>query len=68
LSTKATAEATVTKKSGKTRKSRGFSREELKEVGLDSSQALKLHLRVDSRRKTKHAENVKTLKHLLRKK
>jgi len=68
LSTKPTAEATVAKKSGKIRKSRGFSREELKEVGLDFSQALRLHLRVDTRRKTKRAENVKTLKHLLRKK
>jgi len=63
----AVAEAVVPKKSGKTRRGRGFSRAELAEVGLDFSQALKLRLRVDQRRRTKHAENVKTLKQFLRK-
>ncbi len=61
------AEATVPKTSGKRRKGRGFSRAELAEVGLDFSQALRLRLRVDQRRKTKHAENVKALKQFLRK-
>jgi ribosomal protein L13E len=62
------AAATVLKKSGKTRKGRGFSREELKEAKLNFHEALRLHLPVDTRRKTKHNENVKALKHLLRKK
>ena len=68
MSGQAEVEAVVKKKSGKTGEGRGFSREELKEVGLDFRQALSLHLRVDARRKTKHAENVKALKLLLRKK
>lgn len=67
MSVHAVAEATVPKKSGKRRRGRGFSRTELAEVGLDFSQALKLRLRVDQRRKTKHAENVKALKQFLRK-
>jgi len=68
LSGQATEKAIVKKAFGKTREGRGFSREELKEVGLDFRQALSLHLRVDARRKTEHAENVKALKLLLRKK
>ena len=68
MSGQAAGEAIVKKRFGKTREGRGFSREELKEVGLDFRQALSLHLRVDARRKTKHAENVKALKLLLRKK
>ena len=60
--------AKVLKKSGRTRSGKGFSREELKEVGLSFRQALDLNLLVDLRRKTKHDENVKTLKHLVRKK
>lgn len=62
------ATAIVSKKSGKTRKGRGFSREELKEAKLNFQEALRLHLPVDTRRRTKHKENVKALKHLLRKK
>jgi len=62
------AQATVVKKFGKTRRGRGFSRDELKEVGLDFHQALKLRLQIDKRRKTKRPENVKTLKQFLRKK
>ncbi len=62
------AQATVAKKFGKTRGGRGFSREELREVNLDFQQALRLKLPVDKRRKTKRAENVKALKHFLRKK
>lgn len=68
LSRPATAEAVVAKKLGRTRKGRGFSRDELKEVKLDFNQALRLHLPVDTRRKTKHEENVKALKLFLRKK
>ena len=62
------AQATVAKKFGKTRRARGFSKSELREVELDFCQALKLHLPVDKRRKTKRAENVKALKQFLRKK
>jgi len=61
-------EATVPKKFGETRNGRGFSRGELREVGLDFHQALKRSLPIDKRRKTKLAENVKALKQFLRKK
>ena len=64
----ARAIAKVSKQSGRERSGRGFSREELKEVGLSFRQALDLNLPVDLRRKTKHDENVKALKHLVRKK
>jgi len=67
VSVPAIAEATVLKKSGKTRTGRGFSRAELSEVGLDFSRALRLGLPVDKRRRTKHSENVKALKQFLRK-
>ena len=46
----------------KSRKGKGFSRGELKEVGLSVKQALKLGIQIDPRRSTKHGENVKTLK------
>jgi len=62
------AQATVAKKFGRTRRGRGFSRGELREVEVDFQQALKLGLLIDKRRKTKRAENVKTLKQFLRKK
>lgn len=61
-------QATVAKEFSKTRKGRGFSKGELREVGLDFHQALKLRLPIDKRRKTKRAENVKALKQFLRKK
>ena len=64
----ATAEVIVAKKFGMTRKGRGFSRDELREVKLDFNQALRLRLPIDTRRKTKHEENVKALKLFLRKK
>jgi len=44
------------------RKGKGFSREELKEVGLSFRQALKLGIPIDSRRSTKHKENIEMLK------
>lgn len=62
------AQATVAKKFGRTRRARGFSRGELREVELDFQRALKLRLPVDKMRKTKRAENVKALKQFLRKK
>jgi transcriptional regulator with XRE-family HTH domain len=51
----------------KSRKGKGFSRGELKEVGLSLKQALKLGIQIDPRRSTKHGENVKTLKTYLSK-
>jgi ribosomal protein L13E len=62
------AQATVAKKFGRTRRARGFSRGELREVELDFQRALKLRLPIDKMRKTKRAENVKALKQFLRKK
>jgi len=62
------AQATVAKKSGRTRRARGFSRGELREAELDFQRALKLRLPIDKMRKTKRAENVKALKQFLRKK
>jgi len=51
----------------KSRKGKGFSRGELKEVGLSLKQALKLGIQIDPRRSTEHGENVKTLKTYLSK-
>jgi len=51
----------------KSRKGKGFSRGELKEVGLSLKQALKLGIQIDPRRSSKHGENVKTLKTYLSK-
>jgi large subunit ribosomal protein L13e len=56
----------VQKKGNRTKGGRGFSRGELREAGIDVKRALKLGVPVDSRRKTKHEENVKRLKQFLR--
>ena len=50
---------------GKTRRGRGFSRAELKEVGLSLKEALKMGIPIDPRRRTKHDENIKILKEYL---
>jgi len=52
----------VVRKDSKARLGRGFSREELKEAGVDFKQALRLTIPVDLRRKTKHEENVSVLR------
>ena len=52
----------VQKKNGRVRKGKGFSKGELRDVGIDFKQALKLKVPIDLRRKTKHEDNVKTLK------
>jgi len=57
----------VVHRQGKSRKGKGFSRGELKEVGISLKQALKLGIQIDPRRSTKHGENVKTLKTYLSK-
>jgi len=59
-------QSAVRKKGSGTRGGRGFSRGELREGGVDLKQALKLGIPIDLRRKTKHEENVKTLKQHLR--
>ncbi|MEM3769628.1 MAG: ribosomal protein L13e [Candidatus Bathyarchaeia archaeon] len=55
----------VFKKGGKQRLGKGFSLGELKEVKLSLKQALKLGIPVDSRRRTVHENNVKSLKEFL---
>ncbi|MEM2117876.1 MAG: ribosomal protein L13e [Candidatus Bathyarchaeia archaeon] len=59
---------TVFKKNGKQRLGRGFSREELKKAGISVSDALKLGVPVDLRRRTVHEENVATVKEFLKRK
>jgi len=54
--------AVVFKKDGKPKEGRGFSKEELRKVTLGSKEALKLGIPIDSKRRTLHEENVKTLK------
>lgn len=49
----------------KKRFGKGFSREELKAVGLSVRKALALKIPVDLRRRTKHDENIKSLKEYL---
>jgi len=44
------------------REGKGFSKEELKDAGLSIDEALKQGILIDSRRSSKHEENVKTLK------
>jgi len=50
------------KRKRKTRRGKGFSQDELSEAGLSFGQALRLGIPIDSRRRSKHKENVETLK------
>ncbi len=59
-------QSVVLKRKGKTRRGKGFSRDELREAGTDPKEALRSGIPVDLRRKTKHKENVKILKQYLR--
>jgi ribosomal protein L13E len=52
----------ILKPNGKQRSGRGFSREELKKAGLNSTEASRLGLPADLRRKTAHDENVEAIK------
>mgnify|MGYP001580797728 CR=1 FL=1 len=58
----------VFKNDGKQRFGRGFSREELKAAGSSLTEAVKLGLPVDDKRKTVHEENVEVAKALLQEK
>ena len=53
---------TIVERRRKKRAGRGFSREELREVGLSFTDALKLAIPIDTRRSTKHEANVKNLR------
>jgi large subunit ribosomal protein L13e len=52
----------ILKPDGKQRSGRGFSRDEIEKAGLNSTEAAKLGLPVDFRRKTAHDENVEVVK------
>ncbi len=58
-------EPSVKRPRGKARFGRGFSLNELKEVGITVNQARKLKIPVDERRSSKWPENVARLKELL---
>lgn len=62
------AKPKVLKKGGKQRRGKGFSWEELKKAGLNMKEALRLHIPVDSRRRTLHEENVDAIKNFLKSK
>ncbi|MBS7624865.1 MAG: ribosomal protein L13e [Candidatus Bathyarchaeia archaeon] len=55
----------VVYRGGRRRAGKGFSKEELRAIGLSLREALRLKVPVDLRRRTKHEENVKTLKRFL---
>ena len=57
---------TVQKKNVRIREGKGFSKGELREAGMDFKQAFRLGIPIDLRRKTKHEENIKTLKQHLK--
>ena len=52
----------IFKPDGKQRSGRGFSRDEIGKAGLNSAEAARIGLPVDSRRKTAHDENVDAVK------
>jgi ribosomal protein L13E len=52
----------VVKRKRKTRTGKGFSQEELREVGLSFTEALKTGIPIDKRRLSKHNENVDALR------
>ena len=56
----------IVQRKNRTRKAKGFSRAELKEVDMDPRSAMKLGLPVDSRRRSKHEENVGVLRRYLK--
>ena len=63
-----TARPVVFKRQRKRTLGRGFSSEELKKAESNLTEALKLHIAIDTKRKTAHDENVEALKALLKEK
>jgi len=55
----------VSEKRGRRSLGKGYSPGELKKAGLNMSEAVKLHVPVDPRRKTAHEENVEAVKTFL---
>ncbi|MGB8779665.1 MAG: ribosomal protein L13e [Candidatus Bathyarchaeia archaeon] len=55
----------VSEKRGRRSLGKGYSPGELKKAGLSMSEAVKLHVAVDPRRKTAHEENVEALQTFL---
>ncbi len=55
----------VLRKNGKQREGKGFSREELKQAGTNTAEALRLKIPIDMKRKTAHEHNIAALKTLL---
>jgi ribosomal protein L13E len=60
-----TAKAKVIKRPAKQRDGRGFSRNELQKAGSNPTEALKLHIPLDLKRRTLHEENVACIKNIL---
>jgi ribosomal protein L13E len=58
----------ILKQNGKQRSGRGFSSEELKKAGLNPTEASRLGIPADLRRKTAHDENVEVIKAYVEKK
>jgi large subunit ribosomal protein L13e len=52
----------ILKPNGKQRDGRGFSPEELKKAGLNKTEAARIGIPTDPRRKTAHDENVEAIK------
>ena len=52
----------ILKSDGKQRSGRGFSPEELRKAGLNPTEAKRLEIPVDKRRKTVHNQNVEAIK------
>jgi large subunit ribosomal protein L13e len=55
----------VSAKRGRRSVGRGYSQGELKKAGISISEAVRLHVPVDPRRKTAHDENVQAVKAFL---
>jgi ribosomal protein L13E len=60
-----TSRPQVQRRDGKQVEGKGFSLDELKKAGTSLTEAVKLHVPVDPRRRTVHDENVKALKPVL---
>ena len=60
-----TSRPQVLRRDGKQVEGKGFSLDELKKAGTSLTEAVKLHVPVDPRRRTVHDENVHALKSVL---